>query len=50
VNGDLETVPFMTGSVISFIQINLHHSRCSSVVLARCMAEMLKCIAIIQEP
>jgi hypothetical protein len=40
----------MTGSVIPFIQINLHHSRCSSLVLARSMAEMLTCIAIIQEP
>ena len=49
-NGELETVPFMTGSVIPFIQINVHYSGCSSMVLTRSMAEMLMCIAIIQEP
>lgn len=49
-NRDMETVPLMIGSVIPFIQINLHHSRRSLMVLARSMAEMHTCIAIIQEP
>ena len=44
------TVLAMTGSSITFIQINLNHSKCVSAVLARNMAVMQTGIAIIQEP
>jgi hypothetical protein len=40
----------MTGSVIHFTQINLHHSKNALAVLARSMAAMHTGIAIIQRP
>lgn len=43
-------LPFLTGSVIPFIQINLHSNRSSSMVLASNIDEMHMCIPIIQEP
>jgi hypothetical protein len=50
VTGDMETVPAMSGSIIPFIQINLHHSKSASALLDRNMAVMQTGIAIIQEP
>ncbi|XP_024874752.1 uncharacterized protein LOC112456449, partial [Temnothorax curvispinosus] len=41
----------MAGSNIPFTQINLHHSKCASAVLARCAAVMhTKHLFLIQEP
>jgi hypothetical protein len=49
-HGNMETVPAMNGSSIPFIQINLHHSKSASALLARNMAVMQTGISIIQEP
>ena len=35
---------------LPIVQINLHHSKSASAILARCMTEMQTCIALIQEP
>ena len=40
----------MTGFSISIIQINLHHSKCTSVILTRSIAVMQTCTGIVQEP
>ncbi|XP_018403024.1 PREDICTED: uncharacterized protein LOC108779950 [Cyphomyrmex costatus] len=40
----------MAGLAVPTIQINLHHSKGASAILARSMAVMQKAIAIIQEP
>jgi cyanate permease len=50
VKGDVETVPALSGASITFIQINLHHSKSASALLAWNMAVMQTGIAIRQEP
>ena len=40
----------MAASKVIFTQINLHHSKKDSVVLARRMIRMHTCISLVQEP